>query len=119
MFDRILRVYREMLKQNEMINAKNDCQLRANREGLLLLHDNISSVNHENIIGLSMEVFLYPPYSPDLAPSDYHLFWSLQRGFSVIISNENDNDQQNYFFQYSPFADTLTSMGELCIDFAL
>ncbi|EFN84565.1 hypothetical protein EAI_17548, partial [Harpegnathos saltator] len=24
----------------------------------------------------------YPPYSPDLAPCDYHLFWSMEHGLA-------------------------------------
>ena len=31
---------------------------------------------------LKWEVLLYPPYSPDVAPSDYHLFQSMAHGLA-------------------------------------
>jgi len=31
---------------------------------------------------LKWEVLPHPPYSPDIAPSDYHLFWSMTHGLS-------------------------------------
>jgi hypothetical protein len=32
----------------------------------------------KQIQDLKLEVLLHPPYSPDLVPSDFHLFWSLE-----------------------------------------
>ena len=37
-----------------------------------------SLVTRRKLLELGWEVMPYPPYSPDLAPSDYHLFCSLQ-----------------------------------------
>ena len=46
--------------------------------GVLLLHDNArphtAATTVETIQRLGFEQLLHPPYSPDLAPSDYHIF---------------------------------------------
>ncbi|GFS76299.1 mariner Mos1 transposase [Trichonephila clavipes] len=46
--------------------------------GVLLLHDNArphSAINIQNLIrSFGWEPIDHPPYSPDLAPSDFHLF---------------------------------------------
>ena len=85
-----------MLQSNETINAERYCrQLEkllknlndkrpslVNRKGILLLHDNarphIAKQTQAKILELYMKVLSHPPYLPDLAPSDYHLFRSLQ-----------------------------------------
>ena len=42
----------------------------------------------------------YPPYSPDLSPSDYHLFRSLQNHSNgkAFYSNENVKNESIQFF---------------------
>jgi histone-lysine N-methyltransferase SETMAR len=51
-------------------------------KGVALLHDNahLHTAAHtvETLCHLSFEVLKHPPYSPDLAPSDYHLFGPLK-----------------------------------------
>jgi [histone H3]-lysine36 N-dimethyltransferase SETMAR len=51
-------------------------------KGVLLLHDNArphtAAHTVETIQKLKFEVLDHPPYSPDLAPSDYHLFGPLK-----------------------------------------
>ncbi len=46
-----------------------------------LLHDNAAphtaKVTKETLEALGFRVLPHPPYSPDLAPSDFHLFRSL------------------------------------------
>jgi histone-lysine N-methyltransferase SETMAR len=50
---------------------------------VLLHHDNVQPpaavATIETIQKLNFELLPHPPYSPDLAPSDYHLFGSLTR----------------------------------------
>uniref|UniRef100_A0AAF5DET3 Mos1 transposase HTH domain-containing protein n=1 Tax=Strongyloides stercoralis TaxID=6248 RepID=A0AAF5DET3_STRER len=54
----------------------------ANRKGVILQHDNVkphsSKKSLDKIKELGWEVLPHPPYSPDIAPSDYHLFKVLQ-----------------------------------------
>lgn len=49
-----------------------------NRRGPILLHDNarphVSQITVRKLNELSVEVLPHPPYSPDLSPTDYHLF---------------------------------------------
>jgi histone-lysine N-methyltransferase SETMAR len=53
-----------------------------NRKGVVFHQDNarphVSKMKQKKIKELNWEILDYPPYSPDLAPSDYHLFRSLQ-----------------------------------------
>lgn len=53
-----------------------------NRDGVIFHHDNArphtSAMTRQKMTELGWEVLMHPPYSPDLAPSDYHLFQSLQ-----------------------------------------
>ena len=52
------------------------------RKGVIFHQDNTrphtSLVTRIKLLELGWEVMPYPPYSPDLAPSDYHLFRSLE-----------------------------------------
>jgi len=53
---------------------------------MILLYDNARPhVAQPVIIYLEMlkwEVVLHPPYSPDITPSDYHLFRSMAHGLA-------------------------------------
>ena len=70
------------------------------KKRILFHHDNApahsSVVAMAKINALKFELFLQPPYSPDLAPSDFHLFpnlkkWLGGKRFGVI------NDVTEYF----------------------
>ncbi|EYC34124.1 hypothetical protein Y032_0001g258 [Ancylostoma ceylanicum] len=56
------------------------------REKILLLMDNarphISKKSYEKLTALVIDLVPHPPYSPDLAPSDYHVFRSTQTFFA-------------------------------------
>ncbi|XP_014482317.1 PREDICTED: histone-lysine N-methyltransferase SETMAR-like [Dinoponera quadriceps] len=53
-----------------------------NRKGVIFHHNNVrphtSLVTRQKLMELGWELMLHPPYSPDIAPSDYYLFRSLQ-----------------------------------------
>jgi len=54
----------------------------AHRKGVVFHHDNTrphtSLMTQNKLTELGWEVLMHPPYSPDLALSDYHLFRALQ-----------------------------------------
>jgi histone-lysine N-methyltransferase SETMAR len=53
---------------------------------------------------LNWEILPHPPYSPDLAPSDHHLFRSLSNNLSGVSLND-DAELQNWlddFFMAKP-----------------
>lgn len=81
----------DFLERGATINSKWYCQtlrnlrraVRNKRRGkltfkILFLHDNArhhtANRTQELLNSFKWEVFPHPPYSPDLAPSDFHLF---------------------------------------------
>ena len=52
------------------------------RKRIIFHHDNpklhISLMTRQKLLQLGWEVLIHPSYSPDIAPSNVHLFWSLQ-----------------------------------------
>jgi histone-lysine N-methyltransferase SETMAR len=115
--------YWDVLKEGESINAsvyaehlrKMNAQLRGGptREKTKeLLHKKIYRLQHDNarphiakvvqktIRELKFEAIRHPPYSPDLAPSDYHLFRSLKnhlRGMEFGDEEELRSALQKFF----------------------
>ena len=101
-------VFFELFPRNQTINSDVYCrQLNkfntavkgkrpdfVNRKGLIFHHDNatphISLAIRQKLLKLAWEVMLHPPYSPDLVPSDYYLFRSLQNSLNgkTFIDNE-------------------------------
>jgi len=80
----------------------------------LFLHDNVPAhralATHKGLVYLGFQCLDHPPYSPDLAPSDYHLFPGLKkelkcRYFSsdaeVIAAPETwlDGQRSEFFFE--------------------
>ena len=62
---------------------------------VILLHDNarphVARVVSDQIASWGWQVLKHPPYSPDLAPSDYHLFGPLKRGLAgQHFGNDNE-----------------------------
>ena len=76
----------------------------ATRKGVIFHQYNAkphtSLVNRKKLLELGWEVIPHPPYSPDLAPSDYHLFRSLQNDLNrkTFDSNEAVKNELIHFF---------------------
>lgn len=68
---------RQLLQLAAVIQEK-----RPGRMEVCLLHDNarphIASATHRQLVDLGWNTIPHPPYSPDLAPSDFHLFHSFK-----------------------------------------
>lgn len=104
--------YANVLKKlREAIKVKRRGKLASK---VLLLHDNAPA--HASRIGIAalaecgFEPIRHPPYSPDLAPSDYFLFPNLKKilrgkrfpsleDLKVSISEHFDSKSENYFFE--------------------
>ena len=73
-------IYSNQLERVKEAMAEN--RPHRSSKDVLFLHDNArphaSKVTKKKLRELGWEVLEHPPYSPDLAPSDYHLFRSLQ-----------------------------------------
>ena len=74
------------------------------KQKVILLHDktrpHVAKTVRERIENLGREVLPHPAYSPDLAPSDYHLFRSMQHFFQEKIYTEVESikkDLDSYF----------------------
>ena len=57
-----------------------------------------TSFTRQKLLELGWDVLPHPPYSPDLAPSDYFLFRSLQN--SLNDKNFNNDDIKSYLIQF-------------------
>ena len=80
-----------------------------NRKGVLFLQDNarphVARVIRDTMQQLGWETLCDPPYSPDLAPTDYHLFHSLDNHLcGKSFTNETDLRQAliNFFAFKTP-----------------
>lgn len=89
-------IHFSFLQPGETINAVKYCEeidivhaklaekqpALANRHGPILLHDNArphtSRVTVQKLLQSGFEILPHPPYSPDVSPTDYHLFRSLE-----------------------------------------
>jgi len=68
-------------------------------KGVILQHDNAlpyrAHQTVEKIEEMGWELFQHPPYSPDLAPSDFHLFGPLKESLGGIKFENNEDVQQH------------------------
>ena len=82
---------RQLLKLNEEIKKKRP-EL-ANSKAMMVHHDNArlytSLITRQKLIELNCKLKPHPPYSPDLTPSDYHLFYFLQNHLNDKIFNSD------------------------------
>ena len=99
-WDRSGVVHHEYLKSGETLTAEVYCeqldrlydQLKkkrphlVNRKGVLLQQDNAKPHNavitQAKLWELNIETVIHPAYSPDMAPSDYHLFLAMHNHFA-------------------------------------
>jgi histone-lysine N-methyltransferase SETMAR len=101
--------YLTLLMQLKDILKEKCC--RKFTKGVLFLHDNAPAhrtlATQKKLAYLGFQCLDYPPYSPDLAPSDYHLFLGLKiqlkdHHFSsdaeVIAAAETWLDRQTFEF---------------------
>ena len=111
-------VFFELLPDNTTINSEVYChqldklndslkQKRPeliNRKGVVFHQDNArphtSLVTRQKLLQLGWDILPHPPYSPDLAPSDYYLFRSLQNFLDgkTFTSNEEVKNHLDQFF---------------------
>jgi len=112
-------VYWELLDDKRTINAELYSQqlekLRQNirssllsRKGVILQHDNArphtARLTREKIQKLGWEVLPHPPYSPDISPSDYYLFRSLQH----YLDGKEFQNKETIKTEVSAFLDSKT-----------
>ena len=115
-------IHFELLRHGETITAdkyceqltrldaaiREKCPVLANRKGVIFHHDNarphVAQQTLRKMKELKWEILQHPPYPPDIAPSDFHLFRSLQNS----LNGKNFNSVEaveNYltnFFQEKP-----------------
>lgn len=115
-------IHYELLERNETITAEKYCsqlmRLKSkltekrpqilNRGGIVFHHDNarphVAMITQHKLKELGWDVLKHPPYSPDLSPSDFHLFRSLQFFLNgkKIDSMEHIKTSLNSFFASKP-----------------
>lgn len=116
-------IHFELLKSGETVTAELYCQqldrLRnqlfvkrpglVNRKGVILQHDNArphaAKLTQEKIRQLDWEVLPHPPYSPDIAPSDFHLFRSMEHSLKNL-NFKNADDVRTRLESYFSSKDT-------------
>ena len=93
-------LYYELLPENQMIHSNKYRsqldQLKAaldekrpesvNSKRIIFHQDNarlhVALMTRQKLLQLGWEVLIHPPYSPDTAPSDFHLCWPLQNSLN-------------------------------------
>ena len=65
-----------------------------NRKGVIFHHKNATPhtclATRQKLLKLGWQVMLHPPYSPDLRPSSYYLFRSLQNSLNGKTFNDDE-----------------------------
>ena len=117
-------VYYELLKPGDSITGDRyrlqlirlNCALREKRpeyeqrhDKVILLHDNarphVAKVVKKYLETLKWDVLPHPPYSPDIAPSDYWLFRRMQQVTSSLLSQKSkigskiESPPKSHFFE--------------------
>ena len=98
----ILRLINQTINSNVYVQqldklsdpSQEKCPELANHKSVVFQQDNAkphtSLVTHQKLLELGWDVS-HPPDSPDLVPSDCHLFCSMQNSLNGKIFNDADN----------------------------
>ncbi|UYV73289.1 SURF4, partial [Cordylochernes scorpioides] len=113
-WDQLGVVYYELLQMNERITGevfrrqlmrlsehceKNGCNMAI---GTTKLFCNMIMFGHmpHHLLKLKWEVLSHPPYSPDIAPSDYYFFRSMQHGLADQHFSNYDEDKKKWINEW-------------------
>lgn len=73
----------QLMRLNQALKQKRP-QYAVRHDKVILQHDNarphVAVVVKNYLETINWEILPHPPYSPDIAPSDYHLFRSMTHG---------------------------------------
>ncbi|KAF7635966.1 HTH_48 domain-containing protein [Meloidogyne graminicola] len=69
--------------------------------------DRIRKCDSPKINQLGWEPLIHPPYSPDCAPSDYHLFASLAHSLKNFVDQPHIKNHLRLYFSKTPGAKNL------------
>jgi len=110
-------IHWELLPSGHTVNAVVYCQqldrvaekLKGKQDLVYFLHDNarphVATMTRDKLLELKWKTLPHPPYSPDLAPTDYHLFRSLTAHLSGKTFNDNnelESELGSFFDQKTP-----------------
>lgn len=84
------------------------CPALVFRKGPIILHDNarphVAQITQQKLSELGYEILSHPPYSPDLSPTDYHLFKHLDQ----FMQNKQFKDRDAVENAFRAFIETRT-----------
>lgn len=114
-------IHHSFMKQGQSITAEVYCtQLEemirnlaskqprlSNRDKPILLHDNarphVANLTKLKMLEMDLETIAHPPYSPDLAPTDYYFF----RNLDNFLKGKKFNSQETVQNAFTQFIDSL------------
>ena len=120
-------IHHEFLPRGNTLNAETYCQQleRANQKLLekrpqlhqpIFLHDNarphIAAASREKLLDLGWEVLVHPPYSPDMTPTDFHLFLALQNVEEFLTAKNEEFFSNGILKLPGKWRDILRSNGD-------